>query len=136
MIHFNKIVEAFLYVSSEQPLMHSAVLNKTTGEIFYRSELTDQDEFPEDVDSGDYIVIPHKHDLELGTDLVFDFVGRYLPDKLAEVDQIFARRGAYGHFKSLLKSEKKLEEWYEFEDEQTREALWQWCQENGLEIDD
>lgn len=136
MINFNDLENAFFFVSSEQPFMHSAVINRKTGETFYQSELTDTDEFPDDVDSEDYVAIPHKNDLDLGTELVFDFVSRYLPQKMAEVNRMFNARGAYSRFNSLLDSVGLREKWNEFENEQIRFALRQWCKENGLEINE
>ncbi|NIA28891.1 MAG: hypothetical protein GWP06_03125 [Actinobacteria bacterium] len=62
MINFSDLEDAFLFVSSDQPFMHSAVINKKTGETFYQSELSDIDEFPDDVSSEDYVEIPHKND--------------------------------------------------------------------------
>ncbi|NOY57810.1 MAG: hypothetical protein GXO75_02620 [Calditrichaeota bacterium] len=48
----------------------------------------------------------------------------------------FSARGAYGRFHSLLGSVGLREKWHEFENEQTRHALRQWCKENGLEINE
>ena len=104
MINLSSLEDAFLFVSSDQPFMHSAIVNKRTGETFYQSELSGMDEFPEDIEGGDFIAILHKNDLDLGKDLVFDFVSSRLPQRLGEVEQIFRARGAYGRFKSLLES--------------------------------
>lgn len=134
MIDYNDLEDAFLFVSSDQPFMHSAIVNKRTGEIFYQSELSGIDDFPENFDGDDFIEIPHKNDLGLARDLVFDFVSSHLPQRLGEVDQIFHARGAYRRFKFLLESVGLLEEWYSFEDEQTKSALRQWCKDNGLRI--
>ena len=134
MIIFSEIEDAFLFVSSDQQFMHFAVINRNTGEIYYKSDLAGIDEFPEDVESEDYIDIPHKNDLNLGRNLVFDFVSRLFPQKTEEIERIFRRRGAYGNYKSLLDSIGLLEKWYEFENQQTKDALLQWCKENGLEL--
>lgn len=134
MIDFSELEEAFLFVSSDQPFINSAIVNKRTGETFYQSELSGIDEFPENSESDDFIEIPHKNDLDLGRDLVFDFVSSHLPQRLRQVDQIFRARGAYRRFKSLLESVGLLEEWYRFEDERTKSALRQWCKDNGLRI--
>lgn len=134
MIGFSELEDAFLFVSSDQPFMNSALVNKRTGEIFYQSDLSGIDDFPENFEDDDFIEIPHKNDLDLGKDLVFDFVSSHLPQRLGEVDQIFRARGAYRRFKSLLESVGLLEEWYRFEDERTKSALRQWCKDNGLQI--
>ena len=136
MISFSDLEDAFIYVSSDQPFMNEAVINRKTGKIFYKSDLAGIDEFPADVNSEEYIDIPHKNDLNLGRNLVYDFAVKYLPQKLTEIDRIFSRRGAYSQFKELLDSVGLLETWYKFEDEQTKIALRQWCKENNLEINE
>lgn len=134
MIPYYNVEEAFLFVSSAKPFLNLAVINRKTGETFYKSGLSGIDDFPEDVDAGDYIGIPHKMDLELGQELVFAFVEQYLPQKIDEVDQIFRRRGAYSRYKSLLESLGMLEKWHQFENEQIKEALLEWCRQRGLDI--
>jgi hypothetical protein len=134
MIDFDELENAFLFVSSDQPFMNHAVINRKTGEIFYKTEYGDVDEFPEDVESEDYIKIPHKNDLDLGRDLVFDFVASQAPQIMDKVRWIFQSRGAYSRYKSLLDSIGLLDDWYKFENEQTQKALREWCQEWDLEI--
>jgi hypothetical protein len=134
MIKYDDLENAYLFVSSGQEYNNAAVVHRTTGEIFYQSDFTDVDEFPEDVDSEDYLSIPHKHDLDLGKELVFDFVAKYLPDEMAQVNQIFSSRGAYGRFKDFLDRKAMLDTWHQFEDEMTKKALRQWCADNGLDI--
>jgi hypothetical protein len=135
MVHYDDLEMAFDFVSSDQPFMNEAVVNIKTGKIFYKSDLTGTDEFPEDADSDDYAAIPHKNDLDLGRDLVFDFTAKHLAQKSETVARIFSRRGAYREFKALLESLGLMETWYKFEAEQTKTALRKWCQENNLEID-
>lgn len=136
MIKFSDIEEAFFFVSSDQYGMHTALLNKETGQCYYRSEMGDLDEIDEDVDPDDCIAIPHKNDLDLGQELVFEFVTDHLPDEYERVRQIFKKRGAYGRFKEFLASRDLLQAWYDFENQQEQQALRQWCKENGLEISD
>ena len=45
---------------------------------------------------------------------------------------MFRGPGAYGRFKDLLGTMNLLETWYEFENQRTREALKEWCEENGV----
>lgn len=134
MIDFSDIEDAFLFVSSSLPFENIAVLNKKTGDIYYKSEMSGVDEFPDDIESDDYIDVPHKNDLNLGRDLVFNFVAGHLPEQMENVRQIFRAKGAYSRFKSLLDSQGLLEKWHEFENEQTKSALLQWCQRNDLQI--
>jgi hypothetical protein len=134
MIKYDEIENAYMYVNSLQSFSNAAAINRKTGEIYYQSKMGDTDEFPEDVESEYYIFVPHQDDLDLGRNLVFDFVSKYLPEKMSKVNNIFRERGAYRHFKDLLRAENMLEKWYEFENERTKTALLQWCKENGLKI--
>ncbi|RPI03023.1 MAG: hypothetical protein EHM72_02610 [Calditrichaeota bacterium] len=136
MIKFDDLENAFQFVSSDQEDMNEAVINRKTGAIFYRSDVTGDDDFPDDVDSDDYIFIPHKNNLDLGRDLVYDFVSKHLPQKYGQVRQIFSRPGAYSQFKDLLLSIGLLEKWYQFENEETKSALVQWCKDVSLEIEE
>jgi len=135
MINFSEIEDAFLFVSSDQRFMNTAVLNRKTWEIFYRSELSGEDDFPEDVESEDYIEIPHKNDLNLGRDIVFEFVFKYIPEKANDVETFFRRKGAYSNYKNLLDKLNLLDKWYKFEDERTKTVLLQWCRAiKGLQV--
>ena len=135
MISFSDIEDAFLYVSSDMPFMNSALLNKKTGKIYYRSEMAGEDDFPENIKSEEYIEIPHKNDLDLGVRLVFDFVSKYIPKEYEEVEYIFRKRGAYRRYKDLLDSLNMLDKWYEYEDERTKSSLLEWCKENDIEVE-
>jgi hypothetical protein len=63
MIKFSDIEDAFSFVSSDRYGMHTALLNKDTGQIYYRSEMGDIDEIDDDLDWNNCIGIPHKNDL-------------------------------------------------------------------------
>ena len=134
-ILFDDIENAFLFVSMDQKFMHNAYLCKDSGQFFYTSELGDSDELPEDIDDTEkYISIPHKHDLELGRALVFDFTSEYIPEELDRIYAYFRSRGAYSRFKDFLNVKGLLDKWHTFEDERIRAALEEWCQENSIEI--
>jgi hypothetical protein len=135
MIEFSDIEIAFSFVSSDSYGMHTAILNKDTGQFYYRSEMGDFDEIDEaDLNWDHCIEIPHKNDLDLGQELVFEFVERHLPEEYDRVLQIFRKRGAYGRFKGFLESRGLLQSWYDFENQQEEQALRQWCKENGIEV--
>jgi len=135
MIRFSDIQDAFFFVSAAGYGMHSAVLCKDTGKIFYRSEMGDIDEIDdEDLDWDKCIKIPHKNDIDLGQSLVFEFVEMHLPDDTDRVRQMFRRPGAYGWFKDLLDSKGILEIWNDFERQREEQVLHQWCMENEIEI--
>jgi len=133
----DEIEDAFLYVSSAPQFTNSALLSQKTGEIFYISGMGDSDDLPEDIeDSDEYIEIPHKNDLDLGNRLVMDFVAEQCPELLGKVHAIFKRKGAYSRYKELLDSKGLLEKWYDYENQHTKEALRQWCADNGIELTD
>ena len=134
MVEFFDIENAFEFVSSDQPFMNSAILNKNTGKIYYRSEFSGVDEFPENYNIEEFIDIPHKNDLNLGRNLVFDFVSKYAPNSLDEVASFFYRKGAYSRYKNLLESIGLLKKWYDFENESMVFALKEWCKENNIEF--
>jgi len=135
-ITFDSIENAFLYVSMDEQFMNNAYLCKETGKIFYTSEIGDSDELLDDIDDSDkYIEVPHKNVLELGKRLVFEYVSKFLPDDLDRVESIFSRRGAYTRFKDLLEEKGHLDEWRKFEDDQTKNALIQWCTDNDIELE-
>jgi hypothetical protein len=123
-------------VSKEPFSLHSAVVHRVSGEIFYASPMAGIDEIPEDAEeSDDYLWIPHKYDLDLGKSLVMDFVRARCEDEVETVLAIFRHKGAYGLFKDLLAQKGLLEGWYAFEQERTREALLKWCAENGVVLE-
>ena len=134
---YDDLEMAFHFVSSAAPFEHQAVIHRVTGESFYQSELTGEDEIPEEADeSDDYVAVPHKNDLDLGRSLVMEFVQNRCPELFDHVRGIFSRKGAYGRYKDLLADKGLLEVWYAYENERTREVLLEWCEENGLVLED
>ena len=136
-LKFNDILDAFEFVSGARPGEAEAYLSVETGTVYWHSEYADGiDPLPDDVDdSAKYLSIPHKNDLGLGKPLALRFTEHCMPDSLAKVREIFGRRGAYVSFKDFLENRAMLSRWYEFEAAAQREALEQWCRENGVEID-
>jgi hypothetical protein len=136
---FDEIFKAFEFVSSAPVDDNQAILNMVTGEILQKTGMLDEEEFPEEVEtSDDYIWIPHKDDLDLGKGLMFDFADLYIPEEKKTVKRMFrfGRAGASSDFVKLLESLGKIDQWREFEKEETRNALLDWCDENEIEIDE
>ena len=134
---FSDIENAFMYVASAMYGMNSALLCKDTGKILYRSDMAGIDEI-EDEDNLDWdqcIEIPHKNDLDLGRNLVFEFVEEYLPNDYERVRQMFRRKGAYSNYKALLERRGLLDKWYEIENRHEERALRRWCKENAIELE-
>lgn len=84
MVTFDEIQNAFSFVSSDEYGMNRAVLCFDNCEIYLHSKMGTFDELDEDkFDCDNFVVIPHKNDLDLGQRLVFDFAEQHLPDDLA-----------------------------------------------------
>jgi len=131
------ILEAFHFVSGAPPGMLTAILCKDTGQIRYRSVEADLNEIDEEgIDWDAWIEIPHRNDLDLGQELVFEFVESVLPSDYERVQQIFRKRGAYRRFKDFLESKGLLDRWHDFENRRQEQALRRWVQENGIELSD
>lgn len=135
---FSEIENAFMFVGSAMYGMNSAVLCKDTGKILYRSDMTGIDEMgdEDDFDWEQCIEIPHNNDLDLGTNLVFEFVEEYLPNDFERVRQMFRRKGAYTRYKTLLERRGLLKKWYDIERSPEEHALREWCKENEIELDE
>jgi hypothetical protein len=113
------------------------VICRDRGRILYQSDMADLDEISEeDLDPEKTIEIPHKNDLGLGQDLVFQFVGSRLPDAYDRVRRMFRKRGAYARYKELLASRRLLQECYDFENAEERKALRQWCADNEIDVEE
>ena len=134
-IQFDDIENAFFFISMGPTYGNQAILCKETGKIYYISELGDSDELPDDIDDPDqYIEIPHKNELDLGKNLVFQFVSEQIPGEIERIEKIFRKKGAYSRFKELLEQKALLDQWHRFEDTRRSEALRQWCKDNGIDI--
>jgi hypothetical protein len=131
------IEDAFLFVNMSYFGDHTAYISKKTGEIYYSSESGDYGELPDDDDeSAVYIEIPHKNDLDLGKDLVFQFVSGHIPEEIVRIEKIFSRKGAYSRYKAFLEQKGLLEQWYDYENRRQSEVLRQWCKDNNIAIID
>lgn len=95
-----------------------------------------EDAVPPDFDPESAISIPNKYDLDLGNQSVFDFVAVQIPEHYDEVRDIFRRKGASSRYKELLYRLGKEQDWYACEARRTREALLEWCTDNGITLVD
>jgi hypothetical protein len=135
-VKYDDISAAFDFVSFAAPMEHQAYVCMETGAIYWVSELNPiEEEVPDDLGESDrYAAIPHKNDLDLGSDLALRFAAAKLPQQYSRVEDCFRHRGAYARFKELLAAEGCLDKWYAFEAESTDSALRNWCQENNIEV--
>lgn len=135
-VKYQDIQEAYDFVSFGPYGEHSALLDKTTGQIHWHSESCDLDEIPEELwESESAVGIPHKNDLNLGRQLVFDFATSVMPDDYEHVRDIFNGRGAYARFKEFLESKGLVQKWYDFENKTQEKAIRDWCKENEIELE-
>ena len=136
-IRFDDIENAFLFASIGGMYENQAILCKETGKIYYISEMGDSDDLPDDVDESDkYIEIPHKNELNLGRNLVFQFVPEHIPEEIVNVENIFRKKGAYSRFKALLEQKGLLDQWHDYENSRQSETLRKWCKDNKIDIID
>jgi hypothetical protein len=134
---FYDIELAFMFVSGGPAFENEAFLDTETGKVYYRSLMAGVEDLDEaGLDCEEMVAIPHKNDLDLGQNLVFEFTASTLPDEYDRVRDIFRHRGAYGRFKDLLESKGLLETWHGFENERQAEVLRLWCEKNEIELSD
>ena len=134
----SEIQDAFEFVNSGGISSNSALLCKDTGKILYKSDDADLDEIG-NIEKYDFEMcfdIPDKNDLRLGRTLVYEFVDKNLPNDYEIVEQFFKHRGAYSRYKNLLENRGLLQEWYDFENKRQKDALLEWCNDRGIEIEE
>ena len=128
---------AFEFINAGDPYDHAAYVSRSTGKTYVQSELVGVDELPEDVlENDDYVEIPNRYDLDLGNQLVWEFVDLQIPGLKGKVQEIFSRRGAYARYKAFLVDLDLLDPWHRFENERIKEALLEWARDNGIQIED
>ena len=116
--------------------MVSVFLNRADGKFYYLNDATGvNDELPDDFELSDnYIEIPHKNELDLGNQLVFDFVRAHSHSSWDEIRHMFSRKGAYRRWSSWLARTNLRDKWFDFEQTSTTRALKQWCCDNSIEL--
>lgn len=111
-----------------------AYVSRLDGQIHWCGEGVDED-CPEDIDDGTvYIAVPRQSELDLGRSLALRFTEEHLPRSRDEVEGYFRKRGAYSRFKSLLERAGQLTAWYQYEQAAQKQALSEWCAENGFTV--
>ena len=138
---FSDVEIAFEMASSSLSLPY-VIIHKQTAQM-----LCDHDELDEyeietardqgvDVDGPDWVALPNKQDLDLGTKLVMDFAADHLSDKdFDRVQGIFSRSGAYRRFKDLLEDRDKSKAWYDYKAARKEKALREWCADNEIPLE-
>lgn len=137
-VKLDDLEEALLFVGAGEMSGASAWVCRATGDVFWHSNETDDFRpLPPDIDDAErYVAVPNNHTLGLGKPLALEFARTQLPACYEQVRGIFAHRGAYARFKDLLERHHRLDAWHRWEAEQTREALREWCADNGIPLAD
>ena len=137
-VRLDQLQDALDWASSSS-LTNEAYVCRETGHIYWVSGdagIADDDDVPDDIqDIEKYALIPDKYYLDLGNKLAFDFAARYLADQYDDVRAMFRRKGAYRRFKVLLRQRNLVEQWFAYGEDRTREALENWCESEGLEVE-
>ena len=131
-----ELVEAFDWASTVGPFENEAYVCRATGRIWLISDLDDTgEEPPENVgDESLYLPVPSKNELDLGRSLALGFVGEHMPESYESVRSFFAKAGAYARFKQLLDEADRLDSWFTYESQGTRDALRKWAAESGIGV--
>lgn len=134
---FDDIMEAFEFVGSGQDINTQAYISWETGVIYFDSDDYSPEDLPKDLeDHKKYLSVPHWYDLNIGTNLVFDFAFDYMRDEYDELVRIFRGRGKYKKFRWMLEDTNKLQQWYDYEQSRKNEAVVEWCLDKRLEVED
>jgi hypothetical protein len=130
------LLDAFEWVSSSTTLENLAYVSRSTGKTYITSrEMDVGDELPDDIDDGrEYVAVPHKNELNLGSHLAISFAENWLPESAEVVHAFFRQRGAYGRFKDLLERKACLDAWYQYEAQSVEKALREWCRANDIAV--
>jgi hypothetical protein len=87
------VLDAFDFVSAGGAYEHQAYVCRTTGTVHWVSDAIGREDsaLPDDFEeSDDYVPVPHKRDLNLGSRLVFAFANQEMPDDYDTIRDIFA----------------------------------------------
>jgi len=137
-VEFSELIDALEFAGFDGGFEHRAYVDRMTGKIYCVSdEFESEEELPEDLEESDrYLAVPDKKELDLGRRLVDRFIHERLPGDVEQVRDFFQRKGAYSRLKDLLADRGALQQWYDFEQAETKAALRAWCEENGIEVAD
>lgn len=132
---FTDILDGYEFCSLADLMDTQAFVSLERGTVhIVSSDLELEEELPEDIETGPYLALPGKRDLDLGRELAMEFTEKYLPSSAETVRGFFHRRGAYGRFKEFLDRRGQLDAWFEFERSATESRLRQWCADHGIDL--
>jgi hypothetical protein len=136
-VKFAELLDAFHFVDSGSYGETQAFIDRSTGAIYWQSDVVDvEEEIPDGVDLDECLEVPTGQDLGLKKPTVLAFAQEHMPDAYEEIRDIFSHSGAYQRFRALLLRCDTLDKWYAFYAAAEKAALRAWCEEEGLEITD
>ena len=135
-VKLDDLEDALLFLGGGDMFGNAAWVCRESGAVLCHSDELDEFEpLPDDIDDEDrYVPVPDQHELDLGKPLALKFARTHLPACYEQVCAMFSHRGAYARFKDLLERQQSLDAWYQWEAEQTRQALRAWCADNGITL--
>ncbi len=138
-VSLDQLQNAMEWVSTDL-LDNEAYICRQTGKIYWIAGdpgmIDEEEEVPEDIhDSAKYLPVPNKRDLDLGSQLAFDFASQHLPQHYDDVRDMFRRPGAYRRFKDFLERKGLLEKWYRYSDECEAKVMGEWCDTEGFSVE-
>lgn len=132
---YDKIEDAFNYISEGQPGDRRAMVHRGTGKVFLESVKSEFDRIPAEFENdSDYLLIPSRQDLDPGKGLILEFFNTHAQSEVPQVKAIFSRSGAFRNVKALMRSLQLLDFWHLYEEQRIEELLRKWCQDKGLSI--
>lgn len=113
-----------------------AYIDRETGAIHITADGA-EGELPDDIeDPRRFLTVPDRRQLDLGRNVLFDFIKQRLPADYDTVAGYFDRKGGYRRTKTLLEARGALEAWHRFEERADEDALREWCAEHDIDIID
>lgn len=132
---FSEILDGYEFCALADLMDTQAFVSLERGTVhIVSSDLELEEELPDDIETGPYLALPGKRELDLGRELVMEFAEKYLSSSAETVRGLFHRRGAYGRFKEFLDRRGQLDAWFEFERSATESRLRQWCADHGIDL--
>ena len=132
---FSEILDGYEFCALADLMDTQAFVSLERGTVHIVSgDLELDQELPEDIETGPYLALPGKRELDLGWDLAMEFSEKYLQNDAETVRSFFRRRGAYARFKEFLECRGQLAAWFEFERSATESRLRQWCGDHGIDL--
>jgi hypothetical protein len=132
---FSEILDGYEFCAFGELMDTQAFLSLERGTVHIVSgDLELDEEPPEDIETGPYLALPDKTELQLGKNLAIEFTEEHLPNDVSTVLGFFRKSGAYGNFKELLERRGQLEAWFAYEKAVKESRLRQWCADNDIEL--